>query len=57
MSKSAKVLQDVFLVNPETEEKLKIVSLRGKESGLDYLEIVTKGKDTYWKHKIYTEEV
>jgi hypothetical protein len=37
------ILHDYFLVCPETRAPQAIVSVRGHESGLDHLKIITKG--------------
>lgn len=54
---SITMLREYFLVCPESGEKQRIINIRGTESGLDHLEITTKGATTSWKHKVTTEEV
>ena len=56
-NEDAAFLNHLILTCPETHEPQAIVSVRGKEAGLDHAEIITKGKTTSWRHKIFTEEV
>jgi hypothetical protein len=57
MNKSLEFLKSIFLVEPQTGEKQKIINVEGAEKGHDCLKIFTKGKKTSWVHKIYTEEI
>lgn len=50
-------LKKIFLDCAISNEMQRIVSIRGKKSGLDHVEIITKGETTSWKHRIYTEEI
>lgn len=56
-SKSIDFFKNVLLTDLETGERQYIRKVRGGESGLDHLEVTTQGKNSSYKHRIYTEEV
>ncbi len=51
------MFRKIFLECPITHEKQTILYVKGKETGLEHLEIVTEGITTSWKHTIHTEEL
>ncbi len=56
-SNDLKFLKQIFLTCPETHERQNIVSVLGKEAGIDHYVIRTKGASTGWKHTVRTEEL
>lgn len=60
----AKWLHQLFFRCPITGDRQRILDVRGAESGLAYLEIITVGprncempeQRTAWRHRIYSEE-
>lgn len=50
-------LIEIIAKCPISHEKQKLISVKGKESGFDYTEIITKGESTAWRHKITSEEI
>ena len=49
-------LTQVFLENPDGK-LANIHTVKGFESGLDHLEIITTDGEKFWKHKIYQTEL
>lgn len=49
-------LTQVFLENPDGK-LANIHTVRGFESGLDHLEIITTDGEKFWKHKVYQTEL
>lgn len=61
MSKSSDFLKTVFLIDPESDEKARIVCVQGSEGGLDHLRIFTQStvqreNGIATMHRIYSEE-
>ena len=57
MTKDQEFINNLLLTCPVSGTEQTIVSIRAGNEGLDYVEIIIKGEETSWKHKIYTEEV
>lgn len=61
ISHDTETLKRIFLQDPDSDEPVRIVGLRGAEEGLDHLEITTQtysqfGESLRTVHRIYTTE-
>ena len=54
-NREMKLLENIFFGVANDEQHG--ISLRGSESGLDHAELITSGRETQWKFRIYCEEI
>jgi len=59
VDKESDFLKSILLTSPESGKALHVTDVRGKEAGLDHLEITTESDDKMerWKYSIKVEEV